>query len=108
MSDYPREIESLGDVDGARPDGAVVRLSGSDEIDRALLAGGRIMLTVVGEVTGISFRQVNGALIRYHTVKVELVGEARGELAEAVADYMGAVEDRRQGRAALPLDDGGS
>lgn len=99
MGDFPREIEQLGDVDGTRPDGAVLKLSGSDQVDRALLHGERVVLTVIGEVTGVAFKNMNGALIRYHTVKLEVVGEARGELATAVADYLAAVEDRRQGRA---------
>lgn len=105
MSDYPREIENLGNVDGERPDVAVVKVTGKGFADRAMLRGERVALTVIGEVVGISFKQESGALVRTHTVRAETMAEATGQIREMVVEFLREIDDAREGRAALPLDE---
>jgi len=103
--DIPRDMELLGDVDGERPDLATIKVTGTGVADRALLRGERIALTVVGEVSGIAFKTQNGALVRIHTIKAESIAEATGQLATDVADFLRDVDDAREGRKQLPLDE---
>jgi len=104
-ADIPPDIERLGDVDGERPDMATIKITGSGFADRALLRGERIALTVVGEVTAIGFKTVQGALVRIHTIKAESIAEATGQLATDVSDFLRNVDDAREGRKQLPLDE---
>ena len=99
-----REVDHLGDVDGERPGAATIKVTGTGWADRALLRGERVAITVVGEVTGISFKTQNGVLVRTHTVKAESMAEATGQLGEDVADFLRQLDDEREGRTALPLD----
>lgn len=105
MGDYPPEIENLGDVDGEVPDQAALKITGAGIVDRAMLRGERVALTVVGEVTGISFKWSKGALVRTHTVKAESVAEATGQLGEDVTQFLRDIEDARGGKTALPLEE---
>jgi hypothetical protein len=103
--DIPRDLADLGDVDGEQPDLATVKITGSGVVDRALLRGERVALTVVGEVSGIAFKTQNGALVRSHTIKAETIAEATGQLATDVTDFLREVDDQREGRKQLPLDE---
>lgn len=107
MSDYPPDITDLGNVDGERPGAAVMKISGTGWADRALLRGERVAITVIGEVVGIAFKVQNGVLTRTHTIKADSMAEATGDLASDVAEFLRAVEDERDGRRQLPLDEEG-
>jgi hypothetical protein len=96
--------ELLGDVDGERPGAATIKVTGSGWADRALLRGERVAITVIGEVTGISFKTQNGVLVRTHTVKAESMAEATGQLGDDVTEFLRRLEDEREGRLPLPLD----
>ena len=104
MSDFPREVEDLGNLDGERPHIAQVKITSAGIVDRAMLRGERVALMVIGEVTGIGFKTVAGALVRTHTVKAETIAEATGQLGEDVTTFLRLVEDAREGRTQLPLD----
>ncbi len=94
-----------GDIDGEIPDINAVRLTGTGTLDRGLMLGERVTVTAVGEVTGVSFKNVEGRLVRIHTVKVETAAEPPERILAAVTDYLAKVEDSRLGRTALPLED---
>lgn len=96
----------FGDVDGEVPRAAVVKLSGAGRVDRGMLRGERVALTLIGEVTGVAFKTIDGVLTRIHTVKIDSLAEPIDMLADQVADFLSQVEDARKGRAKLPLEEG--
>lgn len=96
-------MTTRGDIDGEIPDIDAVRLTGTGTLDRSLMLGERVTVTVRGEVTGVAFKNVEGRLVRVHTVKVETVAEPLAQLLSAVNDHLGAVDDARAGRSPLPL-----
>ena len=93
-----------GDIDGEVPDINAVRLTGTGTLDRGLMLGERVTVTAVGEVTGVSFKNMDGRLVRIHTVKVETAAEPPERILAAVTDHLAKVEDGRLGRTALPLE----
>ncbi len=95
----------LGNVDGEIPQAAIVKVTGAGWADRAMLRGERVAITVIGEVTGLAFKMEKGVLVRTHTVRAESMAEATGQLAEDVTDFLEALDDDREGRKRLPLDD---
>lgn len=100
------DLARLGDLDGERPNLAELRVTGKAIADRAMLRGERVALAVVGVVTQVAFKATDGdALVRIHTIKAETVGEATDQLGEDVARFLRDVEDAREGRTALPLED---
>jgi hypothetical protein len=95
----------LGNVDGEIPQAAIVKVTGSGWADRAMLLGERVALTVIGEVVSLGFKTEKGVPIRIHTVRAESMAELTDKLAEDVTDFLRAVEDEREGRRQLPLED---
>lgn len=92
-------------VDGEIADLTAVTFSGTALIDRALLRDERIAFTLIGTVKAIKLQMKNGAVVRTHSVAVETVAEPGEELIEDVTDLLRAVEDLREGRRPLPLDE---
>lgn len=96
---------TTANVDGEIADLTEITFSGSALIDRALLRGERSAFTLIGTVKSIKAHAKNGALVRTHTLAVETVAEPGDELIEDVTDLLRAVEDLREGRQQLPLND---
>lgn len=95
-----------GQVDGEIPDLVTVRFSGEALIDRALLRGERTAFTVIGTVQSVAFKEKSGALLRTHSVGVETAAEPTEQLGEDVTRFLLDIEDAREGRQQLPLDEG--
>jgi hypothetical protein len=98
-------MTDFGNVDGEVPDLATVKFSGQAIVDRALLRGERVAFTIIGEVTGLGFQTKHGALVRVHSVAIETAAEPTDELLTDVTDFLQQVDDAREGRTALPLDE---
>ena len=95
----------LGNVDGEVPQAALIKVTGAGWADRAMLRGERVAITVIGEVVGLGFKVQSGVLVRTHTVRAESMAEATGQLGEDITDFLRAIEDEREGRQSLPLED---
>lgn len=108
MADEMMRTGEFGNLDGEIPRAALVKVSGAGQIDRGMLRGERVALTLIGEVTGVAFKKVDGVLTRIHTVKVDEVGEPTDSLADAVMDFLEGVGDARAGRAKLTFEVGDS
>lgn len=102
MADQP----NYGSVDGEIPDSGEIRITGTGYAERGMLRGERVILTVIGEVVGVSFKKKDGRLIRTHSVKIETVNEAFAELAESIVDFHVTTADAREGRTPLKFEGG--
>jgi len=92
-------------VDGEVADLLAVRFSGAALIDRALLRDERVAFTLIGVVRSIQVQAKHGAIVRTHAVAVETVAEPGDDLIGDVTDLLRAVDDAREGRSQLPLDE---
>lgn len=107
MAEREEMVAGFGDLDGEVPRAATIRITGSGWADRGLSRGERVAITLVGDVVGVAFKNVDGVLTRIHTVKADSMAEATDTLADTVAEFLAQVEDAREGRLPLPLGDGG-
>jgi hypothetical protein len=103
--DGDQQIAGFGDVDGEVPNAALLKITGSGMAERAMMRGERVVITVIGTVSGLAFQEKNGVLTRTHTIVAENMAEAIGDLAEEVTDFLTALEDERNAREQLPLEE---
>lgn len=104
--EHREELSGLGNLDGEIPVAATIRITGSGWADRGLYRGEKVALTLIGDVVGVAFKNVDGVLTRIHTVKIDSLAEPTDLLGDQVADFLSQIEDAREGRAKLPLEDG--